>query len=217
MLANLFLHYAFDVWMEREHPTVRFERYCDDAVVHCVSEGQAHRVARGIADRMAEVGLKLHPAKTRIVYCKDGSRRQQYPRVAFTFLGFTFRPRPAWTKNGVVFASFQPAISNEALKRISGEVRQWRLHHWVGLDIDQVARRINPIVRGWMQYYGAFYRSVLNPLLQRINGYVMRWLRKKYRRLRNVKRAAAAWQRITSQQPRLFAHWAWAAASWRTG
>jgi group II intron reverse transcriptase/maturase len=213
VLANLFLHYAFDAWMAREYPSVPFERFADDAVVHCVSEGQARRVVAAIANRMEEVGLRLHPDKTKIVYCKDGKRRGAYEHTAFTFLGFTFRARAARGKNGS-FTSFLPAISTDALKKISGEARRWRLHHWIGHSFGEVARRINPIVRGWMQYYGAFYRTALYPLLLRINAYLMRWIRRKYRRLRPYKKAQACWQRITSQYPRLFAHWAWKATSW---
>jgi RNA-directed DNA polymerase len=217
VLANLFLHYAFDAWMARHYPSVPFERYCDDAVVHCVSERQARHVAQAIADRMVEVGLRLHPDKTKIVYCKDANRCGSHEHTAFTFLGFTFRARPARARNGTLFSSFQPAISKEALKKISGEVRQWRLHRWIGLTIAEIARRINPLVRGWMQYYGAFYRSALDPVLQRINSYLMRWIRDKFKRLRTMKKAKAAWQRITSQYPRLFAHWAWSPQSWWTG
>jgi RNA-directed DNA polymerase len=217
VLANLFLHYAFDAWMARTFPAVPFERYCDDAVVHCVSQRQARFVAQAIADRMVEVGLRLHPDKTRIVYNQDANRRGRYEHTAFTFLGFTFRARPARARNGEIFASFQPAISAQALKKISGEVRRWRLHRWTGRSIGEIAREINPIVRGWMQYYGAFYRSALYPVLQRINAYLMRWARDKYKRLRSMKKAMAAWQRVTSQYPRLFAHWKWSSQSWWSG
>ncbi|MGK2877738.1 MAG: group II intron reverse transcriptase/maturase [Solirubrobacterales bacterium] len=214
VLANLFMHYAFDAWMAREYPTVWFERYADDAVVHCVTERQANSLVVAIRDRMVEVGLRLHPAKTKIVYCKDGKRRLDHEHTAFTFLGYTFRARAARSKNGKVFNSFLPAISKDALNRLSEEVRRWRLHNWTGHTIAEVAARINPIVRGWMQYYGAFYRTALRPLLQRINAYLMRWLRKKYRRLRPFKKALACWQRIISQYPRGFAHWAWVATPW---
>jgi RNA-directed DNA polymerase len=209
VLANLFLHYAFDLWMAREFPTVRFERYVDDAVVHCVSERQAHRVLAALQDRMAEVGLRLHPDKTRIVYCKDGKRRGDYAHTSFTFLGFTFRPRGARTKNGRKFVSFTPAISKTALTKISREVRSWRLHRCTGRSFADLARWINPIVRGWMNYYGAFYRSALYPLLTRINTYLMRWVRNKYRRFRGRKAFQQAWRRVTTQYPRFLAHWEW--------
>ena len=209
MLANLFLHYAFDAWMAREFPGIAFERYVDDAVVHCVSKAQAQVVLTAIAARMEQVGLRLHPDKTRIVYCQDSNRRGSYEHTGFTFLGFTFRQREARGRDGTRFSSFQPAISKDALNRISAEVRSWRLHHRTGHDLAGLAAGINPIVRGWMQYYGAFYRRALHPLLERVNDYLMRWLRKKYRRLRAFLKAKACWRRTTRQYPRLFAQWAW--------
>ncbi|MEU1286655.1 group II intron reverse transcriptase/maturase [Kitasatospora sp. NPDC005856] len=214
VLANLFMHYAFDTWLARNFPGIQFERYADDAVVHCGSEGQARHVLAALANRMEEVGLRLHPDKTRIVYCKDGNRRGSYEHTSFTFLGFTFRAREAWSKEGVNFTSFLPAISKDAQKKISAEVRSWRLHRRINLTVVDLARRINPMVRGWMQYYGAFYRSAMHPLLQRINAYLMRWIRNKYKRLRMFKKAHACWQRITRQYPRLFAHWAWTPTLW---
>jgi group II intron reverse transcriptase/maturase len=214
LLANLFLHSAFDAWMAREYPAVRFERYADDAIVHCASEAQAKRLVVAIGNRLAAVGLQLHPAKTRIVYCKDGRRRLDYEHTAFTFLGFTFRARGARSRNGVNFTGFLPAVSKDALNKMSREVRRWRLHLLSGHSLADLAQEINPIVRGWVRYYGAFYRSALHPLLRRINAYLVRWLQRKYRRLRTFKKALVCWQRITNQQPRLFAHWAWTAAFW---
>lgn len=209
VLANLFLHYAFDAWMAREFPGVAFERYVDDAVVHCVSESQARTVLAAIAARMEQVGLRLHPDKTRIVYCKDGKRRGSHEHTDFTFLGFTFRQRRARSKDGKQFSSFLPAISKDALKRINARVRSWRLHLRTGHTFADLARFINPIVAGWMQYYGAFYRSALYLLLARINAYLVRWIRKKYKRLRAMKKAMQCWQGVTQRFPRMFAHWKW--------
>jgi group II intron reverse transcriptase/maturase len=209
VLANLFLHYAFDIWMAREFPGCLFERFADDAVVHCSSLGQAEAVLAAIRDRMAQVGLEVHPDKTRIVYCKDGKRRAAHAHTAFTFLGFTFRARPVRTKTGKMFLGFNPAISKDALKKLGAQVRAWRLHHRTGSTEAELARVINPIVRGWMSYYGAFYRSALTPLLARINAYLMRWTRNKYRRLKGRKKAQEAWDRAVKLRPRFFAHWAW--------
>jgi group II intron reverse transcriptase/maturase len=210
VLANLFMHYAFDMWMAREHPDVPFERYADDGVVHCVNRGQAERLVEAIAARMGEVGLRLHPDKTKIVYCKDANRRATYEHTAFTFLGYTFRPRGArHERQHKTFTSFAPAISKEALKKISGTVRRWRLDRRTGQTLADIARWVNPIVRGWMQYYGRFNRAVLYPFLQRINAYLVRFLRHKFKRVRSFKKAKAGWQRIISQYPRAFAHWAW--------
>ncbi|MCX4555522.1 group II intron reverse transcriptase/maturase [Streptomyces phaeochromogenes] len=209
VLANLFLHYAFDVWMAREFPTVTFERYADDAVVHCVTERQARQVLAALSDRMAEVGLRLHPAKTRIVYCQDGLRRGSYEHTSFTFLGFTFQQRQMRDKNGRIRWSFRPAVSRDALKRLGEEVRSWRLHRRVNLTVEELAQRINPIVAGWMQYYGRFYRSAMYPLLMRINAYLVRWLRNKYRRFRAMRKAITAFQRAAKRRPGMFAQWRW--------
>jgi RNA-directed DNA polymerase len=214
VLANLFMHYAFDTWMEREFPAVWFERYADDAVVHCVTERQAQQVLAALENRMEEAGLRLHPAKTRIVYCKDGKRRGDSEHTSFTFLGFTFQPRTARRKDGSLHLLFLPAISKEALKKISGEVRRWRLHRRVTFTFAGLAAVINPIVAGWMQYYGRFRRSALSPLLARINAYLVRWIRKKYKRLQETHKAHRKLREITQRNPRMFAHWKWVPSAW---
>ncbi|MFK8906223.1 group II intron reverse transcriptase/maturase [Streptomyces sp. YS-3] len=215
VLANLFMHYAFDTWLTREYPGIQFERYADDAVVHCVSLRQAREVLAALENRMEEVGLRLHPDKTRIVYCKDSNRRGSYEHTSFTFLGYTFQPREAWSRRlQRSYTSFLPAISKDALNKISREVRSWRLHKQIKATFHELARRVNPVVRGWIQYYGAFYGSRLVPLLLRINAYLLRWIRKKYRRFSSFKKAHACWQRITGQHPRLFAHWAVPPRAW---
>lgn len=209
VLANLFLHYAFDAWMARQFPAVEFERYADDAVVHCVSHQQAQQVLAAITARLEQVGLQLHPAKTKIVYCKDANRRLDHEHTTFTFLGFTFRPRTARRKDGGIFLGFSPAISGDALNKISGEVRSWRLHRRINSTLTDLAETINPIVRGWMNYYGAFYRSALYPLLTRINTYLVRWLRRKHQRLRGRRKAQRAFTGATQRAPTMFAHWRW--------
>jgi RNA-directed DNA polymerase len=210
VLANLFLHYAFDCWLGREFPTVAFERFADDAVVHCATERQAKLVLAALNTRMAEVGLKLHPEKTKIVYCKDRKRFLGYAQTSFTFLGYAFRARKAPTKDGAsMFAAFLPAVSPDALKKMSGQVRRWRIHLRTTSDIGELAQWINPIVRGWMTYYGKYYRTELNALLRRINTYLVRWARRKFKRLRSFKRAKHWWNGLLRRQPNLFAHWAW--------
>ncbi|HWM99423.1 MAG TPA: reverse transcriptase domain-containing protein, partial [Streptosporangiaceae bacterium] len=193
VLANLFLHYAFGTWMAREYPTVQFERYADDAVLHCVSERQAREVLAALADRMAEVGLQLHPDKTRIVYCKDGKRRRaDCAETSFTFLGYTFRARNAPNRDGTsMFTGFLPAVSKDALNRMSEEVRSWRIHLRTAMELQDLADWINPIVRGWMTYYGRYYRTALDRLLRRISTYLMRWAQRKYKRLRPFRKAAS--------------------------
>ena len=209
ILANLFMHYAFDAWMAREYPGVQFERYCDDVVVHCRSEAQAHHVRRAIAVRLdACGGLELHPDKTRMVYCKDGKRRGSYGHTSFTFLGYGFRVRKVRTKAGKYFFGFNPAISDEAAKRIRVQIRSWRLHLRSGMTLEQLAREINPVVRGWINYYGRFYPSALVSSLNRINDYLVRWLVQKYKRFRGRwMRARDALGSHARLYPGLFAHW----------
>jgi RNA-directed DNA polymerase len=214
VLANLFMHYAFDMWMAREYPGCPFERYADDAVVHCRSQAQAEAVLDALRSRMEQVGVRLHPDKTKIVYCKDGKRRGSHEHTEFTFLGFTFRARAVRAKKGNVFTGFGPAASKDAIKKMNAQVKSWRLHTRTGHSMGEIADAINPVIRGWMQYYGAFYRTELYPLLRRINSYLVRWVRKKYKRLKTFKRAHRAWKRVTSQYPAWFAHWRWVHAFW---
>jgi RNA-directed DNA polymerase len=212
VLANLFLHYSLDAWLAREFPSIRFERYADDAVVHCATKKQALFLRAATGQRLEETGLRLHPDKTTIVYCRDSRRRGGYEPASFDFLGYTFRPRQALSRTGAPFTAFTPAISAAALKRISGEVRAWRLHHRTGHALNDLAKAINPIVRGWMQYYGAYRRSALYPLLRRINTYLMRWAQKKYKRLRGTRAFTRWWTGLTNREPGLFAQWAWVCA-----
>ena len=212
VLANLFMHYAFDKWLEREFPLVEFERYADDAVVHCATEQQARRVLAALEERMAEVGLQLHPDKTRIVYCQDRNRRRSdCADTSFTFLGYTFRARkaPARQGGGAMFSAFLPAASKDALKRMSEEVHSWRVHLRSGTELEDIAAWLNPVIRGWMTYYGRFYRTALNPLLERINSYLVRWAKRKYKRLRTLKKVRRWWKDLTARRPDLFAHWKW--------
>ncbi|MFN0029844.1 MAG: group II intron reverse transcriptase/maturase [Acidimicrobiales bacterium] len=207
LLANLFLHYAFDRWLAREFPTVSFERYADDAVIHCVSKGQAQHVLGRLVERMAQVGLELHSDKTRIVYCKDSNRGRSHEHEWFTFLGYTFGPRRAAGAHGH-FVSFSPAVSNPATKAIRAKIKAWRLHQRSESSLSQLADAINSIVTGWVTYYGRFYRSRLYPSLRHINDYLLRWAMQKYKRLENRRTRARAWLKtIAGRQPQLFVHW----------
>ena len=211
-LANLFMHYAFDSWMAREFPSCPFERYADDGVVHCRNRRQAESVLAAIAARMREVGLRLNPDKTRIVYCKDGRRRGEHEHTSFTFLGYEFRPRSARRKDGKRFTSFLPAISPDALKAKGARLRALRIHTRTDLSLDDLADWLNPIIAGWMRYYGRFYRSKLYPLLRRVSFYLRRWAARKYKRLRTYKRFKRWWTGLLERQPGLFAHWRWVRA-----
>lgn len=208
VLANLFLHYAFDMWMVRELPDVLFERYADDAVAHCATEAQAREVLDAIAHRMVEVGLELHPDKTRIVYCKDADRAGSYEHERFDFLGYTFRPRLSKSRHGHFFVSFSPAVSDDAKKAIGREIRSWRINCRSDKTLTDLARMFNPIVQGWINYYGRFYKSMLFRVLRRINDYLVRWAMRKYKRLRGHRTRAVKWlASVARREPGLFAHW----------
>jgi RNA-directed DNA polymerase len=208
LLANVFMHYAFDAWMAREYPNLTFERYCDDAVVHCTSEKQARQVREAIAARLAHVGLELHPDKTRIVYCKDANRHGAFASTSFTFLGYTFRPRLALSRAGQHFVSFLPAASKQAITAMGREIRSWRIALRSDKTLTDLAHVVNTIVQGWINYYGRFYQSQLTPLLRRINDYLVRWACRKYKRLRRrEKRARELLAQTARRSPNLFAHW----------
>jgi RNA-directed DNA polymerase len=208
LLANLFLHYAFDSWLTKEFPFASFERYADDAVVHCGTKAQAQHVLEAIAQRMAQVGLELHPDKTRIVYCKDANRSRSHEHERFDFLGYTFRPRLSKSKDDHFFVNFSPAISDDAKKAIGREIRSWRLNQRSDLSLSDLARKVNPIVRGWINYYGRFYKSMLYPILRRINDYLVRWAMQKYKRLHRHGNRARRWLHVIAERASaLFAHW----------
>ncbi len=207
LLANLFMHYAFDRWMAREHPGCPFERYADDIVAHCDSEEQARSLLAAIADRLGAVGLELHPDKTKIVFCKDANRRGMAEHTSFDFLGYTFRGRLARGPRGY-FVSFSPAMSAKAKKAVGQKVRAWHLNRRTGTDLSGLAEDINPHVRGWINYYGAFYRSELYSLARRIDEHLVRWAMHKFKRLRGKPSRGWDWLAAARQrQPKLFAHW----------
>ena len=208
LLANIFLHLAFDDWMQHTHPDVPFERYADDVVAHCRTREQAQQVLASIQARLKRCRLEVHPEKTRIVYCKDADRRGEYPHTKFDFLGYTFRPRRSKNRRGTFFVNFTPAVSNEAAKRMRQEMRRWRLHLRSDKSIDDLARMWNPVLRGWIQYFGRFYRSALYSVLRHFNHLLIRWATRKYKRLHRHRRRASHWLGVIARrQPGLFAHW----------
>jgi RNA-directed DNA polymerase len=207
VLANLFMHYAFDRWMDREHPGCPFERYADDIVIHCGNQDQARQLRAAIAERLQTLGLELHPQKTRIVYCKDSNRPGTAEHVSFDFLGFTFRGRLVKGKHGH-FTGFVPAISAKARKAIGQKIRAWHLNRRSWADLSSLAADINPVTRGWINYYGVFYRSELRFLAWRINEHIVRWAMQKYKRFRRHAARAFTWLvRVHQHHPALLAHW----------
>ena len=208
LLANLFLHYAFDRWMAKRYPHCPFERFADDAVVHCRTEAEAQEVRAAIAARLRDCGLELHPEKTKVVYCKDDDRRGTHSNEKFDFLGYTFRPRRSKNRHGKFFINFSPAVSDMAVKAIRVEIRSWNLHLRSDKSIEDLSRMFNPIIRGWLQYYGRFYRSALYPPMHQLDRSLARWANRKYKKLRGHMRRATHWvARISRRDPKLWAHW----------
>lgn len=208
LLANLFLHYAFDRWVERNLPGVKFARYADDGVMHCKSLAQAQFVTGRIGERFQECGLELHPDKTHIVYCKDINRQESYPCVQFTFLGYTFRPRKAVDKYGRVYVNFSPAVSRDALKSMRQTIRGWHLQLKCDCEITDLSKMFNAVLRGWQGYYGRFYGSAMSAIWKHMNGYLTRWMMRKYKHLaRHKTRATEALGRLARQKQNAFVHW----------
>jgi RNA-directed DNA polymerase len=210
LIANLFLHYGLDMWLLREFPTVRFERFADDAVVHCVTERQAHQVREAIERRLSSVGLQLHPDKTRIVYCKDDRRRLDYGQVTFTFCGYAFRPRKTYDRVGKRSRTgFLPAVAPGKLTDMSRKIASWSLHRRTTRSLESLAEEVNPALRGWLNYFTVFYPSAVNPIGKRVDRHLTRWARRKYKRLERSEKRARDWLTgVRTRAPGLFAHWA---------
>lgn len=208
VLANLFLHYAMDEWLKRNYPGCPFERYADDALIHCQSEKQAQELKTALQERLKTCGLTLHEEKTRIVYCKDSSRKKSYPLVQFDFLGYTFSPRKIKSKAGNYFTGYGPAVSKKAVKAMREKVKQLTSFQLTQASLADLVRQSNPVVQGWINYYGAFYRSLLKNALQLVNDGIAQWARKKYKRFNGSKWKALQWLKaMAKRSPDLFAHW----------
>jgi RNA-directed DNA polymerase len=206
LLANIFLHHAFDRWMRQTLPRVPFERYADDIVIHCRAKAQAEQVRRAVQERLQRCRLALHPEKTKIVYCKDTNRRHRYPDITFDFLGFTFRPRLARNRQGTLFVTFTPAVSRRAARDMRQELRTWRIFRRSDKDLSDLANMLNPTLRGWIGYYGSYRKSELGSVFHRLNFALVRWARAKYRL--GSHRQAGRWLKgVARREPALFAHW----------
>jgi RNA-directed DNA polymerase len=208
VLANLFMHYAFDEWMRREHPNNPWARYADDAVIHCRTQKEAESLLIDLGERFKQCKLELNTEKTRIVYCKDDDRKGTYRLTSFDFLGYTFRPRRSKNRWGKCFINFSPAVSNTASKAMRQTIRGWRMQLKSDVEIDDLSRMFNLVVRGWINYYGCFYKSQLYSVLRHMNRALMYWARRKYKKLAVHKRRASSWLGLLARnRPELFAHW----------
>jgi RNA-directed DNA polymerase len=207
LLANIFLHHAFDVWMSERHPRILWERYADDIIVHCVTEKQARYILAAIKKRMRLCKLKLNLEKTKIVYCKRNRRNDDHPHCSFDFLGFTFRPRITMSRGGETFVGFNPAVSRIALKKMADTVRSWHLGRRSDLSLEEIAQRQNSVVRGWINYYGAYHPSALFPLYEQLTEQLVKWAKRKYKKLRRYDNARKWLRSVARQENQLFAYW----------
>lgn len=208
ILANLFLHYAFDKWMDRNHSDKPFARYADDGIAHCRTREEAENLYKSLTQRFIECGLEIHPEKTRIVYCKDDDRRGNHSEDKFDFLGYTFRSRRSKNKYGKYFINFTPAVSNKASKAMRQTIHDWRIHLKPDKTLEDLSHMFNPVVRGWVNYYGRFYKSELYSVLKHMNRALVHWVRRKYKKLTRHRRRAKYWlDTIARREPKLFIHW----------
>lgn len=208
LLANLFLHYAFDKWMEKHFPQNPFERYADDCIVHCLSEAEAKTLKQAIGKRLLKCGLELHPKKAKIVYCKDDDRRRNYENGKFDFLGYTFRARRSKNRHGKYFVNFTPAVSDKAAKAMRQEMRSWRLHNRSDKSIEDLGRMFDSKITGWINYYGKYNKSALYPIFEHLNRLLVWWAMKKYKKFKGHQRNATHWLgKIADREPHWFPHW----------
>ena len=209
ILANLFMHYAFDVWMTRTHPELPWCRYADDGLVHCRTEQEAETLKVALQARLAECHLEMHPTKTKIVYCKDGKRKGKYPNVKFDFLGYCFRPRRVRRlRDNSLFGGFNPAVSSSAMKAMRETIRDLNLRRQTQLSLQDIAQQLNPLLRGWIAYYGRYAPSALYPLLRYVNQTLVAWVMRKFKRFKRHKVQASQFlQRLATECVDLFVHW----------
>ena len=208
VLANLFMHYVFDKWMDRNHPNMPFCRYADDGLVHCNSQKQAEQIKELLALRLQECGLAMHPDKTKIVYCKDDYRKGKYHQQSFDFLGYTFRPRRSKSKAGKFFINFSPAMSNQAGKKIRQVIRSWNLQLRSDKSLVDLAYMFRSKIQGWINYYGRFYKSAMHFTLGYLNQKLSLWIMRKFKLLRDHRRRADhRLGKIAAKHPNLFPHW----------
>ena len=208
LLANLFLHYAFDAWVKREMPDILFCRYADDGVLHCRSQREAEYVLERVTQRFRECHLDIHPDKSGIIYCKDKNRKARFKRISFDFLGYTFRPRRCVNKQGLIHPNFLPAISQTSKKAINQEIRGWHIQIKNDKSLLDLSKMFNRILKGWFNYYGRFYPTGMRGIWRSVNKYLMQWVRRKYKRFSWHKTRAFNYvNKLARLNPHLFIHW----------
>jgi group II intron reverse transcriptase/maturase len=209
ILANLFMHYTFDLWMTRTHPDLPWCRYADDGLVHCRTQQEAEALKAKLQARLAECQLEMHPTKTKIVYCRDGKRKGKYPNFKFDFLGFCFRPRLVRnSRDNSLFRGFNPAVSPSAMKAMRETIRELNLRRQTHLSLQDIALTLNPLLQGWIAYYGRYAPSALYPLLRYVNQTLVAWAMRKFKRFKHYKVQASQFlERLAKECAGLFVHW----------
>lgn len=208
LLANIYLHYSLDKWLRLHYPQLKFVRYADDIILHCRSEEEAKTVLQAVRARLSECKLRLNEEKTRIVYCKDYKRKENYAVKKFDFLGYSFCPREIYTPSQGRSLGFVPAISSTSKRKIGGALRTMKVLKNTELRLEEIAEALNEKLRGWLNYYGLYRKYLLKRVFKRLDCRLMRWLKKKYKRLKG--RSRKAWGMLRSiykQRPHLFEHW----------
>lgn len=208
VLANLFLHYAFDNWISKTYPNSKWSRYADDGVIHCNPKNEADEIFLSLKECMLTCKLEIHEEKSKIVYCKDSNRPEEFENTSFDFLGYTFRVRLVACRNGSMFVGFNPAVSKKASKSIQATIRSWKLQRMTRANLEEIAHKISPVIRGWINYYGVFHKSQIFDILQSINTAIVRWVKRKYKRFCRRSKLAYKWlAKVASYNPDFFPHW----------
>ncbi|MFM9027942.1 MAG: reverse transcriptase domain-containing protein [Bacteroidota bacterium] len=201
LLSNLFLHVVFDGWMRKHHPEKPFERYADDIIVHCKTERQAQFMLARIRERLSACGLRVHPAKTRIVNLR-GRSEQRYPRK-YDFLGFTLRPVMREIKGRWLLmpGTFVSSASKTSIRKKFMEMEI----HKRRKPIAELARELNPVIEGIIQYFHKFWNAGMRPVWNQLNHRLLKWVKWEKGLF---KYASLRWLRARYiEQPNLFAHW----------
>jgi len=211
LLANLFLHYVVDKWLEKNHPAISFVRYADDVILHCQTEGEAEAILASVRGRMNACNLRLNDEKTKIVYCQDYRREKKQYRKKFDFLGFSFQPRgvKSTRQEGEMFLGYDCAISSSSRKKIADDIKHTNFHRWSTATIEQIAEKFNPKLRGWLNYYGKYKRYEMNRVFRVFHFRLMKWVLNRYKSLKRSRVKGFQWiRKLRKEQPKIFYHWA---------
>jgi group II intron reverse transcriptase/maturase len=210
LLANLFLHYVLDKWIEKNHPDISFVRYADDVILHCHTEEEAKGILASVGERMQACNLRLNDEKTKIVYCQDYRREKKHYRKKFDFLGFSFQPRgvKSHRHEGEMFLGYDCAISSSSRQKITDEIKRTDFHRWSGATIERIAEKFNPKLRGWLNYYGKYKRYEMNRVFRVFHFRLMKWVLNRYKSLRSSRVKAYQWiRKLRRERPDIFYHW----------